>query len=475
MGKPTKQKDLVVDVVLTPEILKENENLQDFYSKKDKKLTYKLSPEISDDVLESLQKFLSNPKIGTEEIVAFNPLVSAINQMQELKDFQYEPELSDELEAEVKEKCLLEHLSYDLDKKEYIYDFKVEIIQKSSEKDLEKLREKTDKEIEKALDKQHKASHQVYKDSKKLIGSFNSSISSTKKEMKEPHLEYNRLVDTFYNALKQLSDNTKLALDNNFDECLKKEEEIKEAKKKAQQAEANAKIEELSEENQRQAELLQNQQKETLILQTYNKIKYTNIGSKSSEIATNALKYDLEALKEEKIKVEKYVFDDFSDPKDSEILTEDKEIELRQEFEQNKVQWLKIIDREIKLREEKAEAEKTKTVLETVQKQSPSFMDDDTEPFATVEQPKEQSIQGLTEEEKFDLVIEHLCSLQSMGHLVVDLITKIDFNDEFYQKKTDIILNKSLKQINDWNDKLVDWTKENQFKYVEWLKQQNNG
>lgn len=459
-------KNLNVEIILKPDFLKEN-NLEKKYKKG--LLSFEIRDGIPKEITDELNIFLNSEEVGPNQIIIFNPIIDALNQLQDLKDFKYEKELSNELHKEVIEKCQLEHLSYDLTEKKYLFDFKKLVSETRTKEQMDDLVLKTNKVIESYVIKQHKSSHQVYKNSKKIIGSFNSSLSKSKGIIKKPYLDISKKIESIYKFLKTESDNTKNSLDNNYKECLDLEEEkkkIAEEKKKAKELEE---IKKLSAENEKQAEILKEQKK----AQIFNSIKLGHIGNISKNIAGGCQGWNKEGLILKKEEISNLTLDIITKQNNTDYSILDKEqIEiLKKELLTNKTYWNNLLDREIKLRDEKIEAEKNKAKVEVLTSQVPVL--NNIEPtLSPFENQKVNEIETsfediiLTEDDIVSKFCESLSRINDDLLESINLFSKVDFKEDFYKKISNTLSKDAAPKISDLISKTVNWVNSNQENYI---------
>ena len=155
---------LEVEVLLTPQIIEENPEINDVYDSEKKLLKFEIDSLIPKEFSDKLSEIM--PEFKGSDIVQFNPLIKAVNSLQEIK--------------------ILIPDADDFD-----------------------------------------ASERVLIDNNKTIGSFNSSLAKAKKIIKQPHIDFNKKVDDIFKLFEQESLNTKNALEKNFEAIVKKREEIK--------------------------------------------------------------------------------------------------------------------------------------------------------------------------------------------------------------------------------------------------------
>lgn len=183
-----------------------------------------------DDVTKENVTYLTE-NLGAKELQVFNPLVLAIMDLQKLKNVKYDPK----------------------------------------------------KETETV---------QQYKDAKKDIGAFNSSLSKAKKTIKDPLLKLTRGIDAINNSFAGESKEIRKELDGNFKAYLDKQAKIKAEKEAKAEAERNKKINELAEQNKQQQLLIDRGN-------TYNKIKYDIVSNAKNRAVSNMNQLSLDAVKKQ--------------------------------------------------------------------------------------------------------------------------------------------------------------------------------
>ena len=231
---------LEVEVLISEKDLNKNPEIAQFYDSQNQKLKFELDQNLTKDFKDKLKDLMPNFKAG--DIVQFNPLISAINQLQEIKI-----------------------LIPDADE-----DFKV--------------------------------NERTLIDNNKIIGSFNSSLAKAKKAIKEPHINFNKMVDDLFKIFETEAENTRNALERNFKDIVDEREKVKLEKDKKKKAAELEQIEKLQETNEEQAEILKNSNIEKTRLElenTINKI-LTNVIEKIPSLNVDGLNTMITALKAQK-------------------------------------------------------------------------------------------------------------------------------------------------------------------------------
>lgn len=196
----TKLEKIEISVIIPEVILNSNEEIKSIYDIEKHTLNYPMLPTVPKEFYDQLQLLV--PEFKPTEIVAFNPLMLAIGEMQLIKRLKW---------------------------------------------DVEKLDE----------------SERTYIDNNKLIGSFNSSLKTAKAILKEPHLEMNKKIEAIFKLFDNESTNTRNALEVNFKPLLDAREKAKAEKEAKLKAEETAKIAALTAENTKNNELFEKQKKDS--------------------------------------------------------------------------------------------------------------------------------------------------------------------------------------------------------------------
>jgi hypothetical protein len=405
MAKAKKGEVLEVEIIISPEVLENNPNVKEHYDLDKKTISYEVGENIPKDFKDELQSFLV---VSSEsEIVSFNPIMESLSKLQEFKELKY--------------------------------------------------------------DKENKETVQAFKDAKKFIGSFNTSLTGAKKILKDPHIEYNRKVDAIYNFFKQESDNTKNALEVNFDEHLKEEQAKKdaaEAKKKAAELEQIAK---LAEENKAQQEKMATQQKHTRKLEVeaeINKITF--------EASTKSPNLNLDGLKALKQSLNGISVNSLF--KSDDIFTDDEKGAFEKLFTDAVFGAITMIDSYIKnfeLEIEKQNLQTANTNLtaenKVLEAQTPaSLVDDENDtPFGPPKTTQEQIPAG--DLATFVSMYNRLVELKLLTDNVFQNIKASKFDEPSLEKMRLVLADQSMPQVVEWTGKLESWTKGKLDKYKEFI------
>lgn len=241
MQKATENKEILeVEVLISEKDLQSNPEIIQFYDAKNQKLKFELNENLTKDFKDKLLSLMPNFKAG--DIVQFNPLISAVNQLQDIKI-----------------------LIPDADE-----DFKI--------------------------------NERTLIDNNKIIGSFNSSLAKAKKIIKEPHVNFNKMVDDLFKIFETEAESTRNALEKNFKEIVDKREEAKLEKEKKKKAAELEQINNLQKTNEEQAGILKNSEFEKTCLEienTLNKI-VNNVVEKIPTLNIDGLNAIISALKAQK-------------------------------------------------------------------------------------------------------------------------------------------------------------------------------
>ena len=187
---------LEVEVLLSDKIINDNPEISEVYDSEKKMLTFEVSNLIPKELVDKLSLIMPDFKGG--DIIQFNPIIKAVNQLQEIK--MLIPEVD---EFEKNERTLI--------------------------------------------------------DNNKIISSFNSALTKSKKVIKQPHVDFNKKVDEIFNIFVTESTNTKNALEANFSSVVAERERIKKEKEDKKKEKELELISNLSKENDEISEKLNNQ------------------------------------------------------------------------------------------------------------------------------------------------------------------------------------------------------------------------
>lgn len=81
---------LEVELYIPEEVLKENEELRDYYNEKKKVLSYEIGAETTKELKDQIKELILNS--SNSEVAIFNPVLAALSYIQSFKDIQYDKE-----------------------------------------------------------------------------------------------------------------------------------------------------------------------------------------------------------------------------------------------------------------------------------------------------------------------------------------------------------------------------------------------
>lgn len=453
-----------VPLKIEQDTLNDNQVLSGFYDEKEKMVVYNVGDSLTDEFVGKLQELIDDPKIDVSELVQISPLVVAVNELQHLKDLEYEPEVDPDDLKKLEESFGIK-VSYkpdDENGKPKIWAHRFEIEGELSDTDLAKAQSKLNKLVKDA----HNESYQDYKDAKKVLGSFNTSLREAKKTLKAPFQDYLKKVDVMHNLFKGEYDNTYEAINGNFESALAYEDWIKEQRRKKAEAETTAKIEDLSEQNKELADKLEHQQRDVQVAQAFNRIKYTIIGEKHGEILTNKHKWNKDYLIEQLAIHEQINFESILNEADIEDeiydqFTEEQLDELMKEFVNAHSMWQKVIQDEITTREN---AEKLKR-----------YDDGDELPaFAKQEDVAPKPPVDANEDDVFMYYIERVIDAGNYVANVFDEFAQVNFKEEAHAKKQAQVIEQLYPKIADMLSQTSEFMSKHYHKYLEFKNQSND-
>ena len=409
-AKDQKGEVLEVEILLTPDVLENNPDIKEHYDSKTNVLSYDIGDNVPKDFKEELDAFLKTS--NPNELASFNPIMKALSDLQTLKVLKYD-------------------------------------------------------------EKNEKETVQSFKDGKKYIGSFNTSLTGIKKILKDPHIEYNRKVDAIYNFFKTESDNTKNALEVNFKVHLDKEEAKKKAADAKKKAAELAEIESLASANREQAEKLNAQKRSTRKLEIE-----AQINSISFDAAAKSPNLNLEGLTLLKKSLLEKTFDSLF--KEDDDFTDEENERFEGLFGLAMVGAEKLIDSFMKnftLEEENKTLETANVNLvadnKVLEAQTPGAVlnnDPSDMPFA---EPQVQNVAPTNDLEKLVLMYTLLVDLEDTVEKVLGQIKEIEFTDESLKSIQSKVSVGSLPQVVEWTEKLSTWTKGKVEAYQNFLNNQN--
>lgn len=204
-----------VEIELTEKFLEKNPTIKSIYE--EGKLQLALSSKIDQTFAKTITDVVG--ELHSRELVLFNPLLDAINNIAEFQNVvgTAKPERTAEM---------------------------------------------NDKDYEKVVKEWIKSEEEVVKKITGAIRSFNGSTTNSKKEIKEPIIAAGKKIDTLYNALKSFSEQVKQKVETNFKPLLDEKARIEEEKQRALKEVELAQIAELEQKsNEANEKLLEAQRK----------------------------------------------------------------------------------------------------------------------------------------------------------------------------------------------------------------------
>ena len=342
-----KKTEVVYKVTQTD--LKKNESLLSNYDEKKKAVVFIMDENLPEDFAQELTELLGDDKISVSDVSQITPILNAINELQGLRMMESEPEVDpDEVKA-IEKKFGIELGCGET------WDSIYPVIEAGdfSEEDQEKIQKAIDKLIAKA----HNDDYQNYKDAKKVLGSYNSALKEAKKQVKAPAMAFTKKVDSIFNLFAGQYTDVYAALDSNFEDALKREEEKKKAAEAKRNAATTKKMEELAEQNKALAEKMENQSEAIELGQIFNNTSY-QIGKIHGGILTNIHTWNEEHIQNERKRLEELEFETVLDDtawgmKDIMRLPDAQQGELLDQFEKAQEAWLRTLDNELEARKGK--------------------------------------------------------------------------------------------------------------------------
>lgn len=404
-----KREALEVEVIIPEDVLEKESHFKKTYI--DGKLTYNLGDEIPKNVQDTISNILKTSKV--EELVKFNPLIVALEELQSFKNLKYDKEKKNEKE---------------------------------------------------------------YTESNKKIGSFNSATKATTDFMKKDAQDYIKSINSLKELLETESKATREILQQNFKEYLDEKSAIakaKEDKKNKEILEANQR---LTKENEEQALKLKNQRKESKILTIQGEIGKISFSATSGVSVLNLdglqrVKKELEQKKFEDYlsvaDITEYAFTDdekfelennFNNAVSTSLNAINVAIEKITIAAQNTA---------LKSENEVMKAQQPSSILST-ENDLPFTQ---ASPSITEERPNNQEF--ITDSER----VENMCFIlnQFKDHInvVCEQISEIKFEDPGLEKVQEKITGASFDQLKDWGAKLSAWAEQKKNLYNDYLTKQN--
>ena len=298
-----------VTIELSENFLTKNPTIKDLY--KDGKLNMQMSPYVDKEFAKSLTSIMGD--LNPREIVLFNPLVDAVNELAEL----------DSVIGTAKP---------------------------------ERTKDDDDDAYAKKLKAWDKENDLILKSNNGKIRSFNGSLTNSKKEIKEPYTSISKKIDALYNSFKGFSDKRKENVEKNFDELLTwRAEEAQKVADEAKRIELEN-IRNLEAKNEEANEKLKTSEKKNMFADALTEILDYHTDFQKKLRASNAL--GIEALEKEHLEKQfTYNTDDFEESQIESLkqnaavyskASDDLIKELKQSLEESKTETMPVLPPNIK-------------------------------------------------------------------------------------------------------------------------------
>ncbi len=402
-------KILEAQVDLSQSFLNENNEIRKRFDYEKKIIKYEISPLVPDNIITELKQILETS--SSKDLIHLNPVIVALAELQNLKNLKYDKENSKSIE-----------------------DFKL---------------------------------------AKKTIIAFGKGITDAKKILKEPHLAYNKKIDSIYNLFDTEKDTVKNCLEENFKEYIQEEEE---KKKKAEENKKKAELEKIAELSKQNEELIVQAAKSEK-----NKI-YLQYESSIAKILTdttvNVLNLNKEALSKLLDKFSNISFEKVLKEEHKSIFDETQISKLSQDFSNNIETSKKIISDKIKSILDSENLKDVQAQNKILEAQTPKIMDSpENNPSLSSELPKVESesniaadgvippndvitTDGFTDAQLFEILILDLKALHTKVNSVTERIKSYNFSNNNISQLRNIITDQSLPKIDEWCEKLIKWSEE---------------
>ena len=402
-------KILEAQVDLSQSFLNENNEIRKRFDYEKKIIKYEISPLVPDNIITELKQILETS--SSKDLIHLNPVIVALAELQNLKNLKYDKENSKSIE-----------------------DFKL---------------------------------------AKKTIIAFGKGITDAKKILKEPHLAYNKKIDSIYNLFDTEKDTVKNCLEENFKEYIQEEEE---KKKKAEENKKKAELEKIAELSKQNEELIAQAAKSEK-----NKI-YLQYESSIAKILTdttvNVLNLNKEALSKLLDKFSNISFEKVLKEEHKSIFDETQILKLSQDFSNNIETSKKIISDKIKSILDSENLKDVQAQNKILEAQTPKIMDSpENNPSLSPELPKVESesniaadgvippndvitTDGFTDAQLFEILILDLKALHTKVNSVTEKIKSYNFSNNNISQLRNIITDQSLPKIDEWCEKLIKWSEE---------------
>lgn len=203
-NQEVEEKEIIheVEIQFSEDFLEKNPTIKQMY--KDGKWNVPMSSGVDENTAKTITDVIGELK--QKDLVTFNPLLEAINQIAEFK----------KIVGTVKP---------------------------------DRLEDESDKDYDKRVKEWLKGEDESFKDISKTLRSFNGSVTNSKKEIKAPILEAGRKVDVLFNALKGYSDSVKTKSEQNFKPFLDEKKRIEKEKEDLKNKEQTDAIADLANKN----------------------------------------------------------------------------------------------------------------------------------------------------------------------------------------------------------------------------------
>lgn len=443
---------------VTQQDVNENESLAGFFDPEQGLVVYNLNDNLTGEFADELTKLLGSEKINVREVATVSPIILAVNELQQVKLLQYEPEIDEDQAKAVGDKFGVDIVINPEDYTDVTYDLR-------DETPLDEVTQtKLHAAMQKLVDKAHDEAYQDYKDAKKLLGQYKKGLTESKRLMKAPAKEFMDSVEAIFKLFAGEYDNTYKAINSSFDEALKVEADRKKAAEAKKQAAVTQKMQELSDKNAEMAAKMDNQDLAMRRAQVYNAFKYQAIGTIQGKILTQKHQWTIEYLEQEKARYEALAFE--KHVADSEYtmemfneLEEDKQDELVAEFEKARASWVRILGEEITNR--------------GLKKQVQSYQDSQELPDLTSGDVTEPA--GQSEDELFLWFIEQFEGVQQQMSNLQEAFGKIQFTEEPHAKKQEQILSHLFPVMAEQFGKTQQFIRNHYENYTNYKNQNQNG
>ena len=392
---------LEAKVDLSQSFLNEHDEIRKIFNHEKKSIIYEINPLVPDNIISELKSILETS--SSNDLLAINPIIIALAELQTLKNIKYDKE-----------------------------------------------------QISKSIEN--------FKAAKKTIISFGKGITEAKKVLKEPHLAYNKKIDSIYNLFDTEKNTVKNCLEENFNEYIEEEEKKKkEAEEKKKQAELQ-KIKELSEQNEQLIEQSKKAENNKIYLQYE-----SSINKILTDTSVNILNLNSEGLSKLKEKFSLLSFEKVLKEEHKKILNEEQIKSLSESFESSINAALNLISDKIKSLQNAEDLKNVQAENKILEAQTPKSLDSSEnnpeikpQEIPQVPQNIEQPPKGNNDVEKFDSLVEDIKNFEIAVNNLTLKLKSYDFENRNISEIRNILTDKSIPKIQEWSNKLVDWTVQKQ-------------